>query len=71
MNDLIKEIERWSQKYDFSFQFWGEGYNNVYISKDDVDLYDTGGYETVEEVIKVTLNWIYRVNRTPESERVI
>jgi hypothetical protein len=71
METLITEIEKWSEKYDFSFQFWGEDNNNVFISKDHVDLHSTGGYETIEEVLKVTLEWVYRVNRTPKNQRII
>lgn len=70
MEKLMQEIEKWSEKYDFSFQFWGKDYNNIYISKDQIDLYDTGGYETVEDVLKVALEWVYKVNRTPKSKRV-
>lgn len=40
------ELNKYAGKYQFSFQFWGEGNNNVYIMKDDVDLFDTGGLET-------------------------
>lgn len=42
MEDLIKRIEEYAGKYEFSFQFWGKGNNNIYIVKDNVDLYDSG-----------------------------
>lgn len=71
MERLLKEIDKWSDKYEISFQFWGEDNNNVYISKDYVDLYDSGGYETAYDVIKAALEWIYRVNRTPKKNRIV
>jgi len=67
---LLEEIEKWSHKYELSFQFWGNDCNNVFISKDGVDLYDTGGYSSIEDVLIVTLKWIYRVNRTPSNKRI-
>jgi hypothetical protein len=67
---LLEEIEKWSQKYELSFQFWGNGCNNVFISKDGVDLYDAGGYSSIEDVLTVALKWIYRVNRTPMNKRI-
>lgn len=70
MEKLIKAIEKFSDKYQFSFQFWGSGNNNVYIMKDDVDLYDTGGYLTAEDVMIAALQYIYKINRTPEYDRV-
>jgi len=70
MKKLIEAIEKYSDKYQFSFQFWGNGENNVYIAKDDINLYDTGGYLTIEDVMIAALHYIYKVNRVPESERV-
>ena len=70
MEKLLKEIEKYSDKYQFSFQFWGNGDNNVYIAKDYVNLFDTGGYLTIEDVIIAALHYIYKINRVPERERV-
>lgn len=71
MNELIKELEKWSQKYDISFQFWGEYFNSVTIEKDDVELFDRCNLDTVEDTFKAALEWVYRVNRTPKNERVV
>ena len=68
--ELLQEIEKYSEKYEISFQFWGKGDNNVYISKDYVDLYETGGYETINDVLIACLEWIYRVNRVPKNKRM-
>lgn len=70
MEKLLKAVESFTPKYTFNFQFWGEGNNNVYISKDDVELFDSGGYLTIEEVIVCALQYIYKINRTPEKDRV-
>lgn len=69
--ELMNEIEKWSGKYLFSFQFWGKGNNNVFIAKDDVDLYDTGGYLTAEDVMIAALQYIYKINRVKESDRIV
>lgn len=67
---LLKEIERFSNTYQFSFQFWGNGNNNVSIMKNDVDLYDSGGWLNAEDAMIDALRYIYRINRTPENKRV-
>jgi hypothetical protein len=70
MKELMNEIEAFTATYEFNFQFWGEGNNNVYISKDDVDLYDSGGYNTIEEVLVCALTYLYKINRVAESDKV-
>ena len=69
MDSLLKEIEKYSGKYQLSFQFWGEGNNNVFVEKNDVELYSNGGLESPKEAIKEALNYIYRVNRVPHNQR--
>ena len=69
-NELLQEIEKYSEKYTFSFQFWGKGNNNVYIEKDCVELTSSGGYETIEDVLKFALEYIYKINRVPMANRV-
>ncbi len=67
---LLSQIEKFSEKYEFNFQFWGAGNNNVYIMKQGVDLYDSGGFETIEEVLIDALRYIYKINRIPEYDRI-
>lgn len=69
MEELIKEIERWSQKYEFSFQFWGPDKHACYISKDGVEMASYGGTETVKEIVIWALHTVYEWNRTPISKR--
>ena len=74
MENLFKELEKWSNKYDINFQFWHRN-NSVYINKSGhndlmVDLYSTGGYDTPKEVIIAALDWIYKVNRVPLQNRL-
>lgn len=66
---LLEEIEKYSSKYQFSFQFWGDGNNNVFIMKDDVDLYSSGGFLSIEGVIMDALQYIYKINRVPYLDR--
>ena len=70
MEKLIKEIEKFSEKYQFSFHFWGTGSNNVIIRKNYVELYSTGGWLSPVDAIIDALNYIYRINRVPKVKRV-
>lgn len=77
MKQLFEEVNKWSEKYEFSFQFWGDHNNNVWLYKDGVELFDCGGRETIEEVVKDTLKYIYKQNQarsasllSPTNERL-
>lgn len=63
MGELMGEIEKWSDKYEFSFQFWGLGNNNVWLYKGGVEIFNRGGRESPREIIEETLQWIYKTNR--------
>lgn len=65
---VLNEIENWTPKYEFSFQFWGEGNNNVFIDKDDVEIHSTGGYETPLDAMIAALEYIYKIN--PKAKRI-
>lgn len=67
---LITEIEKWSKKYEFSFQFWGDYKNSVWIYKDGVELFSSGGCRSMVEVMTDAMNYVYKVNRTPLKDRV-
>lgn len=71
MNDLMSEIEKWSEKYEFSFQFWALGNNNVWIYKGGVEIFNRGGCESPREIIEETLLWIYKINRVRIDQRPI
>lgn len=58
----LRKIEFWATKYEFSFQFWGEGNNNVFINKDDVEIHSSGGYETVADMFKYVIAWCEKAN---------
>lgn len=59
---LIARIEFWTKQYQFSFQFWGEDNNNVYIQRDDVEIASFGGEETIMEILERTLDWCEKSN---------
>lgn len=61
--ELIQELEQWSETYHFNFQFWGEGNNNVFISKDGVELYSTGGLDSIADIIIAALVYVRKINR--------
>lgn len=60
---LLGEIEKWSEKYEFSFQFWGEGNMNVFIYKDGIELFCAGGRNTVYEILTEAMNFVRKINK--------
>lgn len=69
LNTLMDEIDKWSETYQFSFQFWGTGNNNVFIEKHGVDLYSSGGFNNIFDCVVDALQYIYRINRTIKHKR--
>ena len=70
MKELFDEINKWAGKYEFSFQFWGESNNNVWICKDGIELFSCYGCKSMEETVKIALNYIYKVNRIKFRYRI-
>ena len=58
----LKELTGWNDVYDMTFQMY-DGEFIIYLSKNDVDVFVTGGNATPEEALKKTLIWIRRVNK--------
>ena len=50
-------------KYEINFQLWGKGNYNIYISKDDVELWSSGGHETADEAMTEALRYLRRINK--------
>lgn len=61
-NNILEIIDYWSNKYEFNFQFWGEGNNNVYIYKGGVDLYNSGQHEKPLDCMKDAIKYINKIN---------
>lgn len=59
---LLSRIEKYSQRYNISFQFWGDGNNNCFINKDDVEIHSSGGHDTIKEALSYTLEYLDRIN---------
>lgn len=66
---LLKEIESFTDRYWFSFQFWGEDNNNVFIYKDDVEIASFGGENSITDILRYTLEYLYKINRIPHNKR--
>jgi hypothetical protein len=67
---LLTKVEFWAFQYDFSFQFWGVGNNNVYINRSNVELASFGGFDTIKEAFERVLEWCEKANpriKYPES----
>jgi len=70
MKEIFNEIDKWADIYQFSFQFWGEDKNSIYLWKNDIVIFDTGGLETSQDAFKSVFNWIYKVNKIPKDKRL-
>jgi hypothetical protein len=53
----LAKIEFWTKRYEFSFQFWGEDNNNVYINRGTVEIASMGGRASVEEILDDVIEW--------------
>jgi hypothetical protein len=62
LNQLMQGIKKWSDVYEFSFQFWGEDQNNVFINKGGIEMASFGGEETIEKILERTLEWVNKEN---------
>jgi len=62
LKDILNDIDYWTSKYEIHFQFRGDGENNVFISKNDVNLYSNGGLDKPIDAMKDALKYINKVN---------
>lgn len=69
IESLIIDLEEYTKRYEISFQFWGEGNNNVYISKDDVELQSFGGEDTIKDIIVRTIEYLDRINNKIKQKK--
>lgn len=58
----IKQLSPYMGKYELTFQFWGADNNNVFIEKDGIELYDSGGFATPYEAMADALKYLERVS---------
>ena len=58
----VKELIKWKNHYNISIQIYDEQFN-IYISRNDVDLYSCGGYDNINDAAQVALEWIKKVNK--------
>lgn len=59
---LMARIEYWQNQYEFSFQFWEEENNNVYINRGHVEIASFGGRSTIQELLEDTIAWCEKAN---------
>lgn len=70
MGILIGKIEYWQKQYEFSFQFWEEDNNNVFINRGHVEIASFGGESTIRDILELTIQWCEKANprfKYPES----
>jgi len=59
---VFEELSEYYGKYEITFQFWGEGNNNVWVEKDGVDLWDSGGFKEPIEAMIAARDYLDRIN---------
>ena len=59
----IQKIDFWTKdQYEISFQFWGDGNNNVFINREGVEIASFGGRNSIDEIINDTILWCEKSN---------
>lgn len=58
---VLAEIADWGKIYELSFQFWPDQ-NNVYISKNGIELTCIGGRGSVDEILADCCAYLRRIN---------
>ena len=59
---LMAKIEAWTVQYEFSFQFWEDENNTVYINRGSVEVASFGGERTIQKVLERTIAWCEKAN---------
>lgn len=67
IQELIVKLESYAGAYEFSFQFWGEGNNNVFIEKDQIEVASFGGEESIHDILQLTYDWLKKHKATKEK----
>lgn len=59
---VFDQLAEYFGRYEISFQFWGDGNNNVWIEKDGVSLWEAGGFEAPSGAMIAARNYLDRIN---------
>lgn len=62
----FKELLYYSNNYQISVQFWGQGNTSVFIEKDGVELTDFGGLNPAE-ALDQTVKYLNRINKVKDE----
>lgn len=61
--NIMQRIQHYANNgWEINVQIWGDGENNIYVSKGDVDMWSDGGCETMEKALESALHYLDRVN---------
>lgn len=58
----FKKLTKYAGKYQISFQLWGDNNNNIFIQKDDVDLWSCGNERTPLSAMIRAIGYLDRIN---------
>lgn len=61
-SQAFKKLKSYAGKYQISFQLWGEDNNNIFIQKDDVDLWSCGNEKTPLDAMRKAIGYLDRIN---------
>lgn len=59
---LFQRLNSYAGKYQINMQLWGLDNNQIFISKDDVNLWDCGNEKTPEDAMKKAVDYLDRIN---------
>lgn len=59
---VLTELYKYMGRYDITFQFWGEGNNNVWVEKGGIELYHSGGNKDPLTAMNEALSYLKKVN---------
>ena len=59
---LMAKIEYWQNQYEFSFQFWEDKNNNVFINRGRVEIASFGGERSIQKILERTIAWCEKAN---------
>lgn len=61
---VFGQLSEYFEKYEITFQFWGEGRNIAFIEKDGIDLWNGGkSFDTPLQAMIGVRNYLDRINK--------
>jgi hypothetical protein len=55
---LLDELDKWKDEYDFNFQVWHSGCVNCFITKGDIHIATFAQNDTFREGLEKCIEWV-------------